>query len=94
MQWKLEYKVGDALISSGMQKLHTDGKVGKAHRNILTSKTCPVCQKTLSLVEVWYSLEQYIGCRKTSFHPYCGLHQAEGNQEPKRLYSFVSQRMC
>ena len=42
----------------------------------------------VSFVEVWYSLEQYIGCRKTSFHPL--LWTSSGLKGTWKLSAYIS----
>ena len=49
----------------------------------------------ISLVEVWYSLEQYIGLKEDKLSSTTvDFIRSEGNLETKRLYWFSKPKMC
>ena len=59
---------------------------------VMNVRTCIliICfrHKVFNLVEVWYSLEQYIGCRKTSYHPL--LWTSSGLKGTWKLSAYIS----
>ena len=62
-------------------------------------KTVPVLRVSTDiygdLVEVWYSLEQYIGLKEDKLSSTTvDFIRSEGNLETKRLYWFSKPKMC
>ena len=51
--------------------------------------------KLITLVEAWYSLEQYIGLKEDKLSSTTvDFIRSEGNMETKRLYWFSKPKMC
>ena len=52
-------------------------------------------ENRITVVEVWYSLEQYIGLKEDKLSSTnVDFIRSEGNLETKRLYWFSKPKMC
>ena len=68
-------------------------KAGTNNTNI--DFKAPENQVSGNLVEVWYSLEQYIGLKEDKLSSTTvDFIRSEGNLETKRLYWFSKPKMC
>ena len=62
---------------------------------IIMNKTIQQIMWNIDLVEVWYSLEQYIGLKEDKLSSTTvDFIRSEGNLETKRLYWFSKPKMC